>query len=155
MILELVEKHKPLAKDKPHVLRAWLSMMAFEDLSMFAKSTDVVPEQVIQSLMYRLRDFQSFRITNPEHAKLNLEVSSTQIPVAAPKNVLFMHHSKQLINEYFFILQVTEKILTYLLDCLHNDKERYDSRLLLLRELLVQYCTILYTQYCYFFIGRS
>ncbi|XP_047673206.1 E3 ubiquitin-protein ligase rnf213-beta isoform X2 [Tachysurus fulvidraco] len=92
MILELVEKHRPLAKDKPHVLRAWLSMMAIDDLSMFAKSTDVVPEQVIQSLMYRLRDFQSFRITNSEQ---NLEV--------------------------------TAKILTYLLNCVDKDKERLMS----------------------------
>ncbi|XP_060751752.1 E3 ubiquitin-protein ligase rnf213-beta isoform X2 [Tachysurus vachellii] len=114
MILELVEKHKPLAKDKPHVLRAWLSMMAFDDLSMFAKSTDVVPEQVIQSLMYRLRDFQSYRITNSEHTKQNLEV--------------------------------TEMILTYLLNCVDKDKERLMSSKWL--ESICQCCRNIHKSTC-------
>ncbi|KAK3529115.1 hypothetical protein QTP70_016547 [Hemibagrus guttatus] len=51
MILELVKKHKPLAKDKPHFLSAWLSMMAFDDISVFAESTDIVPEQVTEKIL--------------------------------------------------------------------------------------------------------
>lgn len=80
MILELVEKHKELAKDKPHVLTAWLSLIAFDDISKFAKLTNIAPEKLIQSLMYRLRDFQEyFRQTDPKHTEPILRVGDKQI----------------------------------------------------------------------------
>lgn len=102
MILELVEKHKPLAKDKPHLLSAWLSMMAFDDISVFAESTDILPEQLIQSLMYRLRDFQSYlHNTDPKHTEQNLEVGGTQMAVS--KNKLLIYTSaKCFINAFYF-----------------------------------------------------
>ncbi|XP_053366887.1 E3 ubiquitin-protein ligase rnf213-beta isoform X1 [Clarias gariepinus] len=76
MILELVEKHKELAKDKPHVLTAWLSLIAFDDISKFAKLTNIAPEKLIQSLMYRLRDFQEYvRQTDPKHTETNLRIT--------------------------------------------------------------------------------
>ncbi|XP_058262202.1 E3 ubiquitin-protein ligase rnf213-beta isoform X1 [Hemibagrus wyckioides] len=115
MILELVEKHKLLAKDKPHLLSAWLSMMAFDDISVFAKSTDILPEQLIQSLMFRLRDFQSYlRNADPKHTQQNLEV--------------------------------TEKILTYLLNCVDKDKERLMSSKWL--ESICQCCRHIHKSTC-------
>lgn len=81
MILELVEKHKSFAKDKPHILTAWLSMIAFDDIPAFAKSTDVVPEKLIQGLMYRLKDFHlNLQNTDPKCTQANLQVNGTQIP---------------------------------------------------------------------------
>lgn len=83
MILDLVEKHKSLAKDKPHVVTAWLSMMAFDDMSRFAMLMDVPSEQLIQSLMYRLRDFQlHLRNTDPKQSQTNLKVGGMQIAVS-------------------------------------------------------------------------
>lgn len=102
MILDLVEKHKSLAKDKPHVVTAWLSMMAFDDMSMFAKSMDVTSEQLIQSLMYRLKYFQLFfRSTDTNQSQKNLEVGG--ILIAVSKNKLFIFtKAKNFINAFVF-----------------------------------------------------
>lgn len=82
MTLELVEKHKSLAKDKPHVVTAWLSMIAFDDISKFAKLTEIASEQLIQSLMYRLRDFQlHLRNTDPNRTQKDLQVGGMMMAV--------------------------------------------------------------------------
>lgn len=72
MMLQMVQDHKSLAKDKPQILTSWLSMMAFEDVLEFATLTEIVPEYLIQSLMYRLREFE-LRFHNTGSQK-NLEV---------------------------------------------------------------------------------
>lgn len=79
MVLELVGKHKSLAKDKPRTVTAWLSMIAFDDISEFAKLTDITFEQLIQSLVFRLRDFLQY--TDHYHSQKNLEVGGMQTAV--------------------------------------------------------------------------
>lgn len=77
MILELIGKHMSLAKDKPHIVNAWLSMIAFDDIFRFAKLTGIALENLLQSLMYRLRDFElNLRNTDPKRTE---QVHGTQL----------------------------------------------------------------------------
>lgn len=46
----------PMANDRPLVLIGWLSLLALEDLPEFSDLTGVPAEQLIQSLLYRLRE---------------------------------------------------------------------------------------------------
>lgn len=119
----MIGQHKPLAKDKPHIVTAWLSLIAFDDVLKFAKFTDIAPENLLQSLMYRLRDFQlNLRNTDPNCTEANLQVRGTQIK----------QNLQQDNGNNVFRFQVTEQILTHLLDCVDKDKERYVYSLLLL-----------------------
>ncbi|XP_072523911.1 E3 ubiquitin-protein ligase rnf213-beta [Salminus brasiliensis] len=60
MMLQMVQEHKSLAKENPQILTSWLSMMAFEDMIQFATLTGIVPEYLVQSLMYRLNDVELY-----------------------------------------------------------------------------------------------
>uniref|UniRef100_A0A3P9BT85 RING-type E3 ubiquitin transferase n=1 Tax=Maylandia zebra TaxID=106582 RepID=A0A3P9BT85_9CICH len=54
-MLSLIQKHLSLATETPLLLVSWLSLVAFEDLPEFSDVTGVSAEQLIQSLLYRLR----------------------------------------------------------------------------------------------------
>ncbi|KAL7869588.1 hypothetical protein AOLI_G00135760 [Acnodon oligacanthus] len=76
MILQMVQDHKSLVKDKPRILTSWLSMMAFEDITEFAKLTDIVPEYLIQSLMYRLKEIELYTHNiAPLDSQKNLQIT--------------------------------------------------------------------------------
>lgn len=54
-MLSLIQEHLSLATETPLLLVSWLSLVAFEDLPEFSDVTGVSAEQLIQSLLYRLR----------------------------------------------------------------------------------------------------
>ncbi|KAL2078388.1 hypothetical protein ACEWY4_026073 [Coilia grayii] len=58
IVIQLMDSHKALAIDRPHILISWLSMVATEDILEFATLSSIAPEYVIQSLLYRLRYFE-------------------------------------------------------------------------------------------------
>lgn len=63
-----------MAKDKPYLLKSWLSIMAFEDVPEFAQMTGSLPELLIQSLMYRMKETEQKADTDPNRTEKNLEV---------------------------------------------------------------------------------
>ncbi|XP_056627258.1 E3 ubiquitin-protein ligase rnf213-beta-like isoform X2 [Triplophysa dalaica] len=74
MILQMIKDHLPLSKDKPYLLTSWLSLVAFEDIPEFAESTGTGPEYLIQSLMYRMEEFEkSVQNTEYDRTKYNIE----------------------------------------------------------------------------------
>ncbi|XP_036427896.1 E3 ubiquitin-protein ligase rnf213-beta isoform X2 [Colossoma macropomum] len=75
MMLQMVQDHKSLVKEKPRILTSWLSMMAFEDITEFAKLTDIVPEYLIQSLMYRLKEFELCIHNTASISSQNLQIT--------------------------------------------------------------------------------
>ncbi|KAM6896925.1 E3 ubiquitin-protein ligase rnf213-beta [Xenentodon cancila] len=54
-MFSLIKKHFSAAAEMPQLLLSWLSLVAFEDLSEFSELTGIASEQLIQSLLYRLR----------------------------------------------------------------------------------------------------
>ncbi|XP_043109399.1 E3 ubiquitin-protein ligase rnf213-beta isoform X2 [Puntigrus tetrazona] len=56
MILQLIKNHSSMTKNNPYLFKSWLSMVAFEDISEFAELTGNIPEFLIQSLMYRMKE---------------------------------------------------------------------------------------------------
>ncbi|XP_066518776.1 E3 ubiquitin-protein ligase rnf213-beta [Hoplias malabaricus] len=72
MMLQMVQDHKSLAKERPLILISWLSIMAFEDMTEFARLTDIGPECVIQSLNYRLKDCICLQNTDGSKAILGI-----------------------------------------------------------------------------------
>ncbi|XP_028287710.1 E3 ubiquitin-protein ligase rnf213-beta isoform X2 [Parambassis ranga] len=54
-MLTLIKKHLPMAKEMPLLLMSWLTLVAFENLPEFSDLTGIHTEQLIQSLLYRLR----------------------------------------------------------------------------------------------------
>ncbi|XP_076855501.1 E3 ubiquitin-protein ligase rnf213-beta isoform X2 [Brachyhypopomus gauderio] len=78
MMLNFCDDNKSVAKEKQHVLRSWLSMVAYDDITAFAKSTNIGPEHLIQCLMYRLKEFELNKYqteTDFEHQQKNLEIT--------------------------------------------------------------------------------
>ncbi|KAK1794252.1 hypothetical protein P4O66_011142, partial [Electrophorus voltai] len=76
MMLKILDDHKSVAKEKEHVLRSWLSMVAFDDITEFAKLTHIVPEHVIQCLMYRLKELElNIDKTHFDNSKKNLQIT--------------------------------------------------------------------------------
>ncbi|XP_062858949.1 E3 ubiquitin-protein ligase rnf213-beta [Trichomycterus rosablanca] len=73
MMLKMVEEQKHLCKERPHVLVGWLSLIAFEDVTEFAKLTGIRPEHLIQSLMYRMKTYEYSK--NYEYSQNNLKVT--------------------------------------------------------------------------------
>ncbi len=61
-----------MTKDNPYLLKSWLSMVAFEDVPEFVQLTGIVPELLIQSLMYRMKEAE--QNTDPNRTEKNLEV---------------------------------------------------------------------------------
>lgn len=72
----MLKEHLSLTKNKPHLLTSWLTLVAFEDLSEFAELTKIIPEHVLQSLMYRMEAIEqsAHNTDDPKHTR-NLEVS--------------------------------------------------------------------------------
>lgn len=70
MVLQLIKDHVSMTKDKPDLLKSWLSIMAFEDVPEFAQMTGSPPELLIQSLMCRMKETE----TDPKRTEKNLEV---------------------------------------------------------------------------------
>ncbi|XP_017573370.2 E3 ubiquitin-protein ligase rnf213-beta isoform X2 [Pygocentrus nattereri] len=76
MMLRMVQDHISLVKKNPRILISWLSMMAFEDIIEFAKMTEIVPEYLIQGLMYRLKVFElCTHNTAPPDSQKNLQIT--------------------------------------------------------------------------------
>ncbi|KAA0724978.1 E3 ubiquitin-protein ligase rnf213-beta [Triplophysa tibetana] len=74
MILQMIKDHLPLSKDKPDLLTSWLSLVAFEDIPEFAELTGTGPEYLIQSLMYRMEEFEkSLQNTDYHRTRYNIE----------------------------------------------------------------------------------
>ncbi|XP_071387268.1 E3 ubiquitin-protein ligase rnf213-beta-like [Centroberyx affinis] len=57
IMLSLIQKHSSVAEEMPLVLVSWLSLVAFEDIPEFSDLTEIHPEHLIQSLLYRLRKY--------------------------------------------------------------------------------------------------
>lgn len=74
-MLSLIQEHLSLATETPLLLVSWLSLVALEDLPEFSDLTRVSAEQLIQSLLYRLRkcgerpdlrkDEETLKVINP------------------------------------------------------------------------------------------
>ncbi|XP_031417458.1 E3 ubiquitin-protein ligase rnf213-beta isoform X2 [Clupea harengus] len=75
IMMELLGYHKSLVQERPHILISWLSMVALEDIPEFVTLTKITPEYVIQSLLYRLRQFDQ-RLDNNTTPKV-LEVTES------------------------------------------------------------------------------
>lgn len=74
MVLKLIKDHLPMTKDKPYLLKSWLSIVAFEDVPEFAQMTESLPELLIQSLMYRMKETEQKADTDPNRTEKNLKV---------------------------------------------------------------------------------
>ncbi len=72
MVLQLIKDHSSMTKDNPFLLKSWLSMVAFEDIPEFVHFTGIVPELLIQSLMYRMKEAE--QNTDSNRTEKNLEV---------------------------------------------------------------------------------
>lgn len=72
MVLQLIKDHSSMTKDNAYLLKSWLSMVAFEDVSEFAELTGIVPELLIQSMMFRMKETE--QNTDSNHTDNNLEV---------------------------------------------------------------------------------
>ncbi|XP_070707447.1 E3 ubiquitin-protein ligase rnf213-beta [Pempheris klunzingeri] len=57
IMLDSIQTHLSVAKEKPLLLMSWLSLVAFQDLTEFSELTEIPVEHLIQSLLYRLRKF--------------------------------------------------------------------------------------------------
>ncbi|KAM3838360.1 E3 ubiquitin-protein ligase rnf213-beta-like, partial [Diretmus argenteus] len=75
LMLTLMRKHLSVAEKMPLVLMSWLSLVAFEDVPEFSEMTQMHPEHLIQSLLYRLRTYGETADNN----KAQLNVERTQI----------------------------------------------------------------------------
>nr|XP_046210346.1 E3 ubiquitin-protein ligase rnf213-beta isoform X1 [Oncorhynchus gorbuscha]XP_046210347.1 E3 ubiquitin-protein ligase rnf213-beta isoform X1 [Oncorhynchus gorbuscha]XP_046210348.1 E3 ubiquitin-protein ligase rnf213-beta isoform X1 [Oncorhynchus gorbuscha] len=90
MMLTLIQNHISVAKEMPLVWTSWLSLVAFEDLPEFSTLKSIPPEHIIQSLLYRLRQYGE-----------NTDIKTQQ------QNV-----------------EVTQKILCFVLEKVEEEKER-------------------------------
>ncbi|XP_057214799.1 E3 ubiquitin-protein ligase rnf213-beta-like isoform X2 [Triplophysa rosa] len=109
MVLRMLKEHLSLTKDKPYFLTSWLTMVAFEDVTEFAKLTRIVPEHVLQSLMYRMEEIeQSVQYTDDTKHKKNLETT---------KNVL--HYLLKGLEEDKERIMESES-LSFILKCCWN-----------------------------------
>ncbi|XP_041937940.1 E3 ubiquitin-protein ligase rnf213-beta isoform X4 [Alosa sapidissima] len=63
-MMEFFDNHKSVAQERPHILVSWISMVALEDIPDFVTLTNIAPEYVIQSLMYRLRQYEQIPDNN-------------------------------------------------------------------------------------------
>jgi len=68
----MIGDHLSMTKDKPYLLKGWLSIIAFEDVPEFAQMTGSGPEPLIQSLMYRMKETEQY--TDPNRTEKYLEV---------------------------------------------------------------------------------
>lgn len=68
----MIRDHLPMTKDKPYLLKSWLSIVAFEDVPEFAQMTGSGFELLIQSLMYRMKETE--QNTDPNRTEKYLEV---------------------------------------------------------------------------------
>ncbi|KAK9965830.1 hypothetical protein ABG768_004896 [Culter alburnus] len=75
MVLQLIKDHLSMTKDKPYLLKSWLSIVAFEDVPDFAKMTGSLPELLIQSLMCRMKETEQKADTDPNRTEKNLEAT--------------------------------------------------------------------------------
>ncbi|XP_076154175.1 E3 ubiquitin-protein ligase rnf213-beta isoform X2 [Alosa pseudoharengus] len=57
-MMQLLDDHKSVAQERPHILISWISMVALEDIPEFVTRTKIAPKYVIQGLMYRLRQYE-------------------------------------------------------------------------------------------------
>ncbi|XP_073773817.1 E3 ubiquitin-protein ligase rnf213-beta isoform X3 [Danio rerio] len=73
MILKLIKDNLPMTKDNPKLLKSWLSLVAFEDVSEFVQLTGSFPELLIQSLMCRI--IEAEKNTDANRTEKNLEVT--------------------------------------------------------------------------------
>ncbi|XP_052426303.1 E3 ubiquitin-protein ligase rnf213-beta [Carassius gibelio] len=73
MVLQLIKDHSSMNKDNAYLLKSWLSMVAFEDISEFAELTGIVPELLIQSMMFRMKENEQF--TDSNHTDKNLKAT--------------------------------------------------------------------------------
>ncbi|XP_016344880.1 E3 ubiquitin-protein ligase rnf213-beta-like [Sinocyclocheilus anshuiensis] len=73
MVHQLIKDHSSMTKDNPYLLKSWLSMVAFEDVPEFVQLTGIVPELLIQTLMYRMKEAEQ----NTDHncTEKNLEAT--------------------------------------------------------------------------------
>ncbi len=72
MVLQLIKDHSSMIKDNPFLLKSWLSMVAFEDISEFAELTGTIPELLIQGMLYRMKESEQNIDSN--RTEKNLEV---------------------------------------------------------------------------------
>ncbi|XP_046887613.1 E3 ubiquitin-protein ligase rnf213-beta isoform X4 [Hypomesus transpacificus] len=72
-MMTLIKSHISLAKEMPLLLVSWLSMVALEDIEEFSKSTGTTPENLIQTLMYRLRKYEED--TDQNKSQQNVEAT--------------------------------------------------------------------------------
>ena len=80
--MELLGYHKSLVQERPHILISWLSMVALEDIPEFVTLTKITPEYVIQSLLYRLRQFEQMLDNNTTPKVLEVTIQVQNITVA-------------------------------------------------------------------------
>lgn len=56
--MQFFDTHKSFVQERPHILISWLSMVALEDIPEFVTMTKIAFEYVIQSMLYRLRQYE-------------------------------------------------------------------------------------------------
>ncbi|XP_077056473.1 E3 ubiquitin-protein ligase rnf213-beta isoform X2 [Siphateles boraxobius] len=75
MVLQMIRYHLSMTKDKPCLLKSWLSLVAFEDVPEFAQVTGSGFELLIQSLMYRMKETEQKTNTDPNRTEKDLEAT--------------------------------------------------------------------------------
>ncbi|RXN10159.1 E3 ubiquitin-protein ligase RNF213-beta-like protein [Labeo rohita] len=97
MVLQLIKYYSPMTKANPYLLKSWLSMVAFEDISEFVELTGTFPKHVIQSLMCRMKETE--KNTDSKCTDKNLE--------ATEKVLNFLLKRIEEDREGFFISQMS------------------------------------------------
>lgn len=75
IMMQFLDSHKSVAQERPHILISWLSLIAMEDITHFVTMTKIAVEYVIQSLLYRLRQYeQSLNNTTPTVFEVSIQL---------------------------------------------------------------------------------
>ncbi|KAA0724979.1 E3 ubiquitin-protein ligase rnf213-beta [Triplophysa tibetana] len=77
MVLRMLKEHLSLTKNEPYLLTSWLTLVAFEDLSEFAELSKIIPEHLLQSLMYRMEAIGQSEY-NTDHNKHTRNLETTR-----------------------------------------------------------------------------
>ncbi|XP_036391600.1 E3 ubiquitin-protein ligase rnf213-beta-like [Megalops cyprinoides] len=70
MMLGLMQQHKHLAEGRPLVQTGWLTLVATEDIPEFSAQSGVVLEHLLQSLLFRMREYQKTTDNNQRDKNL-------------------------------------------------------------------------------------
>ncbi|XP_041095708.1 E3 ubiquitin-protein ligase rnf213-beta [Polyodon spathula] len=58
MLLELMDHHKTLTDSDPLLVHSWLALVPTEDIPIYSKQMGTVLEHIVQSVLYRLKEYQ-------------------------------------------------------------------------------------------------